>query len=271
MAQPQGIDISSYQGDINWDELYNNTAFAFIKATEGPDYVDAKFTRNQAGARRVGIPCGFYHFAGSSLSGKVGNANSEANHFYDNLGPLVAGEWIILDWEIEYADPVGWCLNWFQRIQQLTLSQTMGALYLDVDRLNRFDWQPLLDAGVVIYIANPSGLPVRYDHVAIQTGYTVVPGIIGRVDADAFNADNMDSFRTYGYRAPAPVPPTPPAPTPPVTPTPDPTPPPVVQPPIDPPVVSPPVAEPTTLLEKIITFLKGFWDWLSNNKGNKNV
>ena len=35
-AVPQGIDVSSYQGNINWSSVKaNGIQFAYIKATEG--------------------------------------------------------------------------------------------------------------------------------------------------------------------------------------------------------------------------------------------
>lgn len=58
----QGIDVSNWQGDIDWDKVRAaGTQFAFIKATEGGDFLDPKFRRNWYGARRVGIPRGAYH------------------------------------------------------------------------------------------------------------------------------------------------------------------------------------------------------------------
>lgn len=58
-----GIDVSKYQGDIDWQAVKDSgVAFAFIKASEGGDNVDAKFQRNWAGAKAVGIPRGAYHF-----------------------------------------------------------------------------------------------------------------------------------------------------------------------------------------------------------------
>ena len=35
-AQPKGIDVSSYQGNVNWNAVVaNGVSFAYIKATEG--------------------------------------------------------------------------------------------------------------------------------------------------------------------------------------------------------------------------------------------
>jgi lysozyme len=58
-----GIDVSKYQGDIDWSAVKESgVAFAFIKATEGGDSVDAKFQRNWALAKAAGVPRGAYHF-----------------------------------------------------------------------------------------------------------------------------------------------------------------------------------------------------------------
>ncbi|MGA2637254.1 GH25 family lysozyme [Methylocella sp.] len=59
-----GIDVSKYQGDIDWDSVRaSGVQFAWIKATEGGDRVDEKFAQNWASAKAAGIPRGAYHFA----------------------------------------------------------------------------------------------------------------------------------------------------------------------------------------------------------------
>ena len=58
-----GIDVSKYQGDIDWAQVKSSgVKFAYIKATEGGDHIDAKFQQNWNGARAVGLPRGAYHF-----------------------------------------------------------------------------------------------------------------------------------------------------------------------------------------------------------------
>lgn len=58
-----GIDIARYQGNIDWHAVKAaGTKFAFIKATEGGDFVDPMFATNWAGARAAGVPRGAYHF-----------------------------------------------------------------------------------------------------------------------------------------------------------------------------------------------------------------
>lgn len=58
-----GIDVSRYQGDIDWPSVRGSgVRFAWIKATEGGDVVDEKFARNWDHAKAAGIPRGAYHF-----------------------------------------------------------------------------------------------------------------------------------------------------------------------------------------------------------------
>lgn len=66
--QVHGIDISHYQGDINWNMLKQTRqgqfpiSFIFMKATEGGDYADDKFVANFDSAKAHGFIRGAYHF-----------------------------------------------------------------------------------------------------------------------------------------------------------------------------------------------------------------
>lgn len=71
-----GVDISSYQGDINWKAVadawrdkdkksptYGKVlGFAYMKATEGTNFVDDRFAANHDGAKAAGVPFASYHF-----------------------------------------------------------------------------------------------------------------------------------------------------------------------------------------------------------------
>jgi lysozyme len=58
-----GIDVSKYQGDIDWHTVRaSGIDFAFIKATEGGDHTDDRFFDNWQGARAAGVPRGAYHY-----------------------------------------------------------------------------------------------------------------------------------------------------------------------------------------------------------------
>src|SRR5271163_5135325 len=58
-----GIDVSKFQGDIDWNAVANSgVKFAWIKATEGGDRLDQRFQANWTGAKAAGVPHGAYHF-----------------------------------------------------------------------------------------------------------------------------------------------------------------------------------------------------------------
>lgn len=82
----RGIDISHYQGDIDWDLLQNAMIskcpirFIVIKATEGSTRIDPCFRDNFKQAREYGFTRGAYHFWSNQSS-----ARSQAYFFLDKV------------------------------------------------------------------------------------------------------------------------------------------------------------------------------------------
>ena len=73
----RGVDVSNWQGDIDWDVLSGQgISFAFIKATEGSTFVDARFSQNWERAQESGLRIGAYHFFSYDSPGAT-----QANHF----------------------------------------------------------------------------------------------------------------------------------------------------------------------------------------------
>src|SRR4051812_39677059 len=59
----QGIDISKYQGDIDWARVRDDGIhFAYLKVSEGGDHVDDRFYDNWSKSAAAGVPRGAYHF-----------------------------------------------------------------------------------------------------------------------------------------------------------------------------------------------------------------
>ena len=92
----QGIDISKWQKTIDWSGVKGaGTRFAFIKATEGGDYLDENFRDNWAGSRKAGVARGAYHFvfwcraAKDQVNWFIRNVPKEA----DALPPVLDVEW----------------------------------------------------------------------------------------------------------------------------------------------------------------------------------
>ena len=66
-AKVAGIDVSHYQGKINWSavDLIENKfpiRFVFVRASIGNDEVDARFDENWAGAKQRNFIRGAYHY-----------------------------------------------------------------------------------------------------------------------------------------------------------------------------------------------------------------
>lgn len=69
----RGVDVSHYQGDIDWETLASqgNISFAFIKATEGSSYVDDYFAFNWEQSQKTALRVGAYHFFSFDSAGKT--------------------------------------------------------------------------------------------------------------------------------------------------------------------------------------------------------
>lgn len=63
VPQLPGIDISAYQGTINWAAVAPSIDFSYAKATEGTYYTNPDFTNQYNGPYADGVIRGAYHFA----------------------------------------------------------------------------------------------------------------------------------------------------------------------------------------------------------------
>ncbi len=70
MGKTRGIDVSHYQGNINWRTVAGdrNVSYVYIKATEGMNLVDNMYYQNLRAAHAAGIPVGTYHFFSPTAS-----------------------------------------------------------------------------------------------------------------------------------------------------------------------------------------------------------
>lgn len=79
----RGIDVSSYQGEINWRILASQgISFAFIKATEGSSHTDRNFLVNYEQACETLLRVGAYHFFSYDSPGET-----QANNFIGVVYP----------------------------------------------------------------------------------------------------------------------------------------------------------------------------------------
>lgn len=80
----RGVDVSRYQGQIDWELLREqDIEFAFIKATEGSSHIDNKFFYNMEAAYAAGLCVGAYHFFSFDSPGA-----GQAAHYINIVGDL---------------------------------------------------------------------------------------------------------------------------------------------------------------------------------------
>jgi lysozyme len=82
MAQPPGIDISRWQGEIDWEQLkQSKVAFACIRASIGDFFTDDKFAKNWQGAKETEIFRCAYHVLRPDIT-----AVAQISHFESVVG-----------------------------------------------------------------------------------------------------------------------------------------------------------------------------------------
>ena len=100
-AKYDGIDISSYQGYIDWAKVSSDKdiRFVYIKATEGATYRSPHYAHNITQARRYGLLVGSYHYltSTSTIDEQFKNFSTYALRTVQDLMPMldveVRGNW----------------------------------------------------------------------------------------------------------------------------------------------------------------------------------
>jgi GH25 family lysozyme M1 (1,4-beta-N-acetylmuramidase) len=82
VPQLPGIDVSAYQGNINWSSVAPYIDFAYAKASEGTYYTNPYFYNQYVGPYSKGVIRGSYHFAIPNNSG----GNTQADYFIAHGG-----------------------------------------------------------------------------------------------------------------------------------------------------------------------------------------
>lgn len=97
-----GIDVSKWQGDIDFSKLKNaGVEFVIIRVgssngIDGENFVDSKFIQNIKNANSVGIPVGVYFY---SYANSVDRAVSDAKWIIEQLKDYNVDLPIAFDWE----------------------------------------------------------------------------------------------------------------------------------------------------------------------------
>ena len=194
-----GIDVSHYQGVINWELLRNQGTidecpirFVMIKATEGANRVDPKFEYNFEQARNYGFTRGAYHYYSTQSTAK-----EQAEHFIRQVKLLKGDLPPVLDVE---QKPSGQTNEEFQRsvLEWLTRVEAHYGVKPILYTYYRFKTDYLSDT---IFNQYPYWIAHYYvDSVAYQGSWKFwqhtdvgrLPGIKGDVDFNIYNGSYYD-------------------------------------------------------------------------------
>jgi GH25 family lysozyme M1 (1,4-beta-N-acetylmuramidase) len=195
---PAGIDVSHYQGTINWSSVKAaGISFAYIKATEGTTYTDPLFSANYLHAYNAKVIRGAYHFAQPGSSSGATQAAYFASHggawSADNL--TLPG---MVDLEggcygLSTASMRSWILSFYNEYKAKTTRDVV--IYTSPSWWNTCTggWSGM-SALSPLFVANwttaanptiPAGFP--YATIWQYTDAGSVSGISGAVDRDRFN------------------------------------------------------------------------------------
>jgi GH25 family lysozyme M1 (1,4-beta-N-acetylmuramidase) len=199
-AHLSGIDVSSYQGNVNWSAVRGaGITFAIAKATEGTYYTDRFLNGNVSGMKRVGIVPGVYHFARPSI-----DPTAQANLFTSAVRNANGGNFhgllqLVLDLEVTDnrtpAQVFAWTQTFVARVQAVTGRPCIiyTGFYFWRDRVGNPNNNlncPLWLAAWVPESQTAGLTPQAWRSVGWAfwqyTSTGSVPGVAGNVDRDFF-------------------------------------------------------------------------------------
>lgn len=188
-----GLDVSHHQGKIDWAAIPKDQfRFAYIKATEGGDFVDSEFGPNWAKARKASLAVGAYHFFTLCRSGE-----DQARNFIktvpasDRQLPPVA--------DLEF---MGNCANRpkvsdfgkeYQRFSDLIFKnyKVRPIIYATYEFLEAYS-QDLNDKDRILWIRDIVRQPSMKWQIWQFANNGRVPGIPGGVDLNVFNGSEAE-------------------------------------------------------------------------------
>jgi GH25 family lysozyme M1 (1,4-beta-N-acetylmuramidase) len=189
MSNYNGIDVSSYQGTIDFAKVKDNgISIVYIKATQGTEYINPWLKAQYQGAKLNGLKIGFYHF----LTNK--SPTLQAQHFLNTINGLVSDCKYIIDvegrWTIEEASKVtrGFADYLISKNKEVGI---YTGDYFYRDNLNS------TVKNLSVWVAHYGGVVMAPKYAGHQyTDKGLVRGITGNVDMNRFNDDIFLASKT---------------------------------------------------------------------------
>ena len=149
-----GIDVSSWQGDIDVSELIVD--FVIAKATESTDYVNPFCDSTVQKCIASGKKWGFYHFAAGT------DPVAEANYFVSNTRNYFGHGIPVLDFEANAVNAwgVAGAKTFLECVRAATSIKPL--IYMSESVCTSFDWSSVANADYGLWVA-------KYPNVAHPT------------------------------------------------------------------------------------------------------
>lgn len=194
-----GVDVSHWEGRIDWRAAAPTIGFAYYKCTDGVRSVDDQFTSNQRGCNEAGLLHAPYHYYQPSL-----DPIAQAEHFIHTAG--IDYKRYIVDVEApDREEGITQKLKAFlERVEQLT--SIKPAIYTSAGYWNEFIqpkpvWAKDYDLIVAHYTqARQPILPVGWTTWRIWqfSDYWYFTGCSEQADADWFNGSAEECTTWFG-------------------------------------------------------------------------
>lgn len=213
----QGIDISAWQGSIDWDQVKNCIEAIIIRAGYGKNNIDQKWVPNAEAVRDSSLDVGAYWFsyaytADMAYMEGCYAANAVKNKFGDRQIPIAFDlEYDSVAYAAKKGVKIGRAEATLFAIRFLTAVKEFGyrpMLYTNIDYIrNYFDLGVIRAAipDLLLWVACWGSEPKDYNMAVWQySSKGSVAGIIGNVDMDEVYVD-MEIRDGVAVPAPAPV------------------------------------------------------------------
>ncbi len=215
-----GIDVSSYQGTVNWAAVKSDGIdFAWAKATEGSagyvNYTDAYLNANMAGANSAGVLIGAYHFAHPINDSGAAGAQAEADLFIEKAGQYMTAGYLrpVLDIEVEGSSATSaWVNDFLDDVDEATgvtpliyTYSNYAAEYLNTTVANRDLWMADYSGASSQTGAPAISPPFNNWNFWQYTDAATVNGVAGGVDGDVANG-NLAYVQSFLIPAQAQIP-----------------------------------------------------------------
>ena len=192
-----GIDVSTYQNDIDWVTVAQNNHFAIIRAGYGFGHIDNYYEVNYKNAKAAGVKVGAYWY---SYASSVSDAQQEANYFVQALKGKQF-EWpVYYDIEEKSIFEAGIASDIAKAFCEiLEANKYYCGIYSSTNFFNNY-FDSYVKEKFTIWLAHwdvdkPS-YQGRYDVWQYHVGST--PGISGRCDLDKGYLDFEPVMKQYG-------------------------------------------------------------------------